>query len=491
MNRKFYLTTMSRALALLAALACAAVAIVPGVPAARGAGAVSIAVVGPENSGGVTPAILAQVGQAIYDGIVSSGRYDVRGGGPLKIQVGLDGDSLGAALAAASRAGADQVVVSDVLKLANGKIVYRMSIYKVSPVTFGRSQVFQQAFPPSDQRVFASQFGHDLASLEAPRTNTGTIYAVSASGILSDTGAANGFHLGQRFNVVRTGKKVAEAQISQITDVNATLQILNPSPSYQPQVGDLLISQEPGPAIPVSTDLHSGGNGALDVIALIVGAGAAILALGHHGNPATQVCPPPTPSGAGCVSPSPTGTGAGSFTVILSSVSAPNPRQPTFTFTFSKPVQGSATFNFSDTTKIYVLDQVPPAPAGPPGPLTGFAGATATAAFDGAGTTLTVTVTGALTPGHAYFINFTSAVTATDSTMLTPASFRYPSSGTVTLFATHPMPAVRAPNPSAPNGGSSGAGNNGGSNGNGNGNGSGPKAPQPVGGHEPHGGPGR
>ena len=269
----------------------------------------------------------------MYDGVVASGRYDVKGGGPLKIQLASDGDALAAALSAGSKAEADQVLITDVLKVTNGKILYRMTIYRIDPVTFGRSQVFQQPFPPTDAHVFSSQFGSDLAALEAPRTNTGTIYAVEASGVYTDTGAANGFHLGQRFNVVRLGKKVAEAQISGITDVNATIEILNPTPSYRPEVGDLLISQEPGPAIPVNNTMtKSGGNGALDVIALLVGAGAALLAIGHHGNPATLDCPPPTPSGSSCVSPSPTGTGAGSFTVIESSVvGSLNQRIPTFT----------------------------------------------------------------------------------------------------------------------------------------------------------------
>jgi hypothetical protein len=485
-NRKLYLTMMSRALAVLAALACTAVAIIPGVPAARGAGAVAIAVITPENTGGVTPAVLSQVGQAIYDGVVASGRYDVKGGGPLKIQLASDGDALAAGLSAGSRAEADQVLISDVLKIANGKILYRMTIYKINPVTFGRSQVFQQPFPPTDPHVFSSQFGSDLATLEAPRTNTGIIYAVEASGVLADTSAANGFHLGQRFNVVRSGKKVAEAQISGITDVNATIEILNPTPSYRPEVGDLLISQEPGPAIPVNnTMVKSGGNGALDIIALLVGAGAALLAIGHQGNPAPLNCPPPTPSGSSCVSPSPTGTGVGTFTVVQTSVGG-SLDQPTFTFTFSKPVQGAAGFNFTNTNQAYVLDQIPPNPAGPPGPISGFGGAGATASFDSTGMVMSINVSGVLPVGHVYFINFAASILATDSTALTPASFRYPGAGTTSSLI-HPMPGVKANTPvSNPNGGN-GGGNNGNSGSGGNNNPKGPQ-PQPGGGHQPRGG---
>jgi hypothetical protein len=426
---------------------------------------------------------VSQVGQAIYDGAVASGRYDVKGGGPLKIQLASDGDALAAALSAGSKAEADQVLITDVLKVANGKILYRMTIYKINPMTFGRSQVFQQPFPPSDPRVFSSQFGSDLAALEAPRTNTGTIYAVEASGVYTDTGSANGFHLGQRFNVVRGGKKVAEAQIAGITDVNATIEILNPTPSYRPEVGDLLISQEPGPAIPVDNAMvKSGGNGALDIIALLIGAGAALLAIGHHGNPAPLDCPPPTPSGSTCVSPSPTGTGVGTFTVVETSVGG-SLNQPTFTFTFSKPVQGAAGFNFTNTNQAYVLDQVPPNPAGPPGPISGFGGAGASASFDSTGTIMSINVSSALPVGHVYFINFAASILATDSTALTPASFRYPATGTTSSLI-HPMPGVKANAPvSNPNGGNGNGGSNSGGNG--------PKGPQPqpVGGHQPHSGP--
>jgi len=478
-NRKFYLTTMSRVLAVLSAFACIAVSLVPGVPAARGAGAIAIAVISPQNSGGVTPAVLSQVAQALYQGVVATGRYDVKGGGPIPVQVGSDGDATMAALAAAGKAEADQVLITDVIHSDSGKIVYRMSIYKVNPVTFGRSQIFQQVFPASDAHAFAAQFGNDLATLEAPRTNTGIIFAVGPSGIQADTGEANGFHLGQRFNVVRSGKKVAEAQITQITGTDAVVQILNPSPSYQPQIGDLLISQEPGPAITSATENHS-SNGALDVIALLVGVGAALLAIGHQGSAASVNCPPPTPSGSSCATASPTGTSAGSFTVALSNTQTANPKSPIFTFNFSKPVQNASTFAFSNVSLISVTDQIPPNPPISTTAVSVFAGATANCVFDASGQVLTCTVLGQLVTGHAYFINFSSGILATDMTLLTAAAFRYPSSGTLTSIIGKPQaaPAAHAPQQGAGTNGASG--NNGGS-ANGNGNGGGPKAPQPHG----------
>jgi hypothetical protein len=485
-KRLFRPTTLSRVLAVFTALACIAVAVMPMAGPARGAGSVSLVVVTPENSGHVSEAVLSQVGQAMYDGVVGTGRYDVRGGGPVKVQPSNDGDVLTAALSAGSHAGAQQVLVSDIIQLGDGKVVYRMSIYHVNPVVFGRSQVFQQHFPPTDPRVFASQFGTDLAALEAPRTPTGTIYQVTG-GILADTGSSTGFHLGQRFNVVRDGKKVAEAQIAQISDAYATMQILNPSPSYQPQIGDLLISQEPGPAIPPATGGGGGGNSALTVIGLLVGVGAALLAIGHQGTPATVLCPGPTPSGPTCVTPTPSG-GVGGFTVTESSLTGA-PLTPTFQFTFSKPVLNAASFNFSDVTLLNVQAQPPPpSTLQPQMPLNTLGGAIGT--FDATGTVMTVVVSGSLTAGFAYFINFTNLIIATDGTPLTFASIRYPSSGTLSRVV-RPLNAgngglnVTAPGGAGSNGG---AGSSGGAGTNGNGGSKGgPKPGQPVGGNNPHG----
>jgi len=477
-KRLFRPTTLSRALAIFTTAVCIAVAVVPMPQTARGAGAVSLIVVEPEDSAHASPAIVSQVGQAVYDGVAATGRYDVKGGGPVRIPISATGDELPAALAAGSHAGVQQIVLSDILSVGDGKILYRMSIYRVDPVMFGRSQVFQQHFPVSDPRVFSSQFGTDLAALEAPRTGTGTIYQVTGS-ILADTGSAEGFHLGQRFNVVRDGKKVAEAQIAQISDAYATMEILNPSANYQANIGDLLISQEPGPAIPV-TGSKGGGNTALGVIALLAGVGAALLAIGHQGQAATLQCPGPTPSGPGCASPTP--TGGGSFTVALTNLNNSNPLKPTFQFTFNKPVLNAATFNFGSITTLYVNAQPPPpATLGPPSVLNTLGGALGS--FDATGTVMTVTVTGSLTAGYAYFINFTNLITATDSTALTFTSIRYPSSGTLSTVV-HPL-TVRNGAPRANNGvgAPAGSGSNGGW--------GGPKPPPPSGGNNPHpnGGP--
>ncbi|MBV8171459.1 MAG: hypothetical protein JO219_05975 [Candidatus Eremiobacteraeota bacterium] len=445
---------ISRALAILSALACIAVSLVPSVPAARGAGE-AIAVIAPSNTAGASPQTIAQIGQSIYDGISASGQFDVKGGGPIHVDAASTGDTLTSALAAGSRAQAAQILLTDVLKIADGKVLYRMTTYRISPVAFGRSQVFQQAYPVKDARAFAAQFATDLAALEAPRTYTGTIYAVGPDGVTSDTGSANGFHLGQRFNVVRSGKKVAEAQITQITDANAIVSISNPTPNYQAAVGDLLISQEPGPAIPPAAS--NSNNGALTLIGLLVGVGAALLALGHHGEAAAVNCPGPTPSGPGCGTPSPSPSG-GSFLVSLTGVSSPNSQTPTLTFTFSQPVN-TAGITFNTTQFAFVTDQFNPANQVS---LQALIGSTPT--FDPTGTILTVTVVAPLQIGDAYLFNFTSSITSTTAVPLTPNQFRYPSSGTIVSAAKHAQSAPLPANNSHGNGNGgagTGAGNNG------------------------------
>ena len=166
MNRKLYLT-MTRALAALLTIVCISVSLVPSAPAARGAGTTAIAVIAPTNTAGAPPQVLQQVGQAIYDGLVASGQYDMRGGGPLNVGSTAIGESLGEAAAAASKVNASQVLLTDVLSVGGGKILYRMTTYRVDPLAFGRSQVFQTAFPAADPRAFGAQFATSLAALEA------------------------------------------------------------------------------------------------------------------------------------------------------------------------------------------------------------------------------------------------------------------------------------------------------------------------------------
>ena len=473
MLRLFRMTNVSRALTVIVAIACVALILTPPLPQARGAGSTSIAVIEPENTAHLPASVIDQMARALYDGVVSTGHYDVKGGGPIKVEAAGTGDVFVAALGAASRAGADHVLITDVLTVANGKVLYRMSVYQVAPVTFIRSQVFSQPFPPTDPRVLATQFAANVATLEAPRTYTGVIYALQPA-LTSDTGSNDGFHLGQRFNVVRNGKKVAEAQIVGLAEGSATVDILNPSPGYQVQINDLLISQEQGPAVPAAP---SGNNAALTVIGVLVGVAAGLIAINNSAHQAPSVqCPPPTPSGANCSAPP---TGAGSFTVSATGqTGAPN--QPTLQFTFSQPVLGALTFPFGGTTQLYMTSQVGIAGAPtPPQPIAGFAGATGS--FDATGTVMTITTTGVLTPGNVYFIVFTSAIRSTSGTALTFTSFRYPAGSGVCCLATAVRPASVPRNSGTHGNNPSGSGANGGASGN-----SQPHTPAPHGGSSSH-----
>src|SRR5215472_174270 len=76
-KRLFRPKSLSRALAIFTTLACIGVAVMPLPQTARGAGAVSLIVVSPENSGHVAPAVVSQFAQSAYDGVVATGRYDV------------------------------------------------------------------------------------------------------------------------------------------------------------------------------------------------------------------------------------------------------------------------------------------------------------------------------------------------------------------------------------------------------------------------------
>jgi len=470
-HRKFRMTSVSRALTIVVALACVALALTPPLPQARGASGTSLAVIAPENSAHVSASVLDQIAQATYEGAVGSGRYEVKGHGPIRVEASSTGDILPAALGAASRVDAQQVLVTDVVSVTEGKLLYRMSIYQVNPVAVGRSQVFSETFPPSDQRALASELASGIATLDAPRTYTGTIFSLTPS-ITADTGSQDGFALGQRFNVVRGGQKVAEAQIVQIGDNSATVDILNPNPGYQAQVGDRLISQTQGPAI-ANPSSHS-NNGVLNVLGVFVGVGAALLALGTTHKATPVQCPPPTPTGAACTTIPP--SGAGTFTVAETSTTG-TPTQPTLTFTFSKPVLGAATFPFGGTTQLYITSQVGIAGMpSPPQPIAGFGGATGI--FDPSNTVMTITVTGTLTAGYVYFIVFTNQITATDGTPLTGVPFRYPATGTCCAFAVRPAQSTNHGSGShgtSPNG--NGASANG-TNGNGS-NGNGHQAPPP------------
>src|SRR4029077_12324543 len=180
-----------------------------------------------------------------------------RGGAP-PAKGDFVGGNFEPAIEAAAKVGADQVVVGNVVQSDGGKIYYSLSIYRVTDVALVRSQIFSQGFPPTDARSMSAAFGSNLATLEAPRTAEGTIYDIVNGELHADLGAAEGFKLGQRFNVLRAGQKVGEASIAKITDDFAVVTIANSTAGYQPAIGARFVGLEPQPAVIPPHEVTSG-----------------------------------------------------------------------------------------------------------------------------------------------------------------------------------------------------------------------------------------
>lgn len=381
---------------------------------ARGDSSQALAVSTLENSANAPADAVRNLSQALYDGAASSGRFEMRGVGPLAVKPALTGDIMLSALGAASGAQAGQVIIGDLVKYQSGRISYRLQLYRVHPVQAMRSQFFTQSFTPNDYRSLVSKFSSDVATLEAPRSGVGTIWSMEG-GLHADLGLIEGFHLGQRFNVVRNGQKTAEAEISKISDQDAIVVISNTSGGYKPAIGDRLISQDPvsqdvGGAAAGPVPGSGGGNGGFTVVGVILGAAAAILGLSNHSKAPTIVC------GVGC-SPAPTASG-GSFSVgCVHDTSNP----PNFTCTFTKAVQNASTFNFGNLSTIFVTTFVSGVQQGPTQTMAQFSGNSQL--FDVSGRVLTFRPPIGFVSGTTVNITFTSQILATDSTPLTTITY--------------------------------------------------------------------
>ena len=311
-----------RLLAVSAVLAVAGVAATPMAPPARGDAPLRIAVYGFENSASAPAATVNAMGVALYQAIATSGKFTAVGGGPLPMKLDVSGSSFQPAITAASKVGADDVVVGNVVQIGGGTIAYSLSMYRVVDVALVRSQIFTQNYPASDSRSMSAAFASNVATLEAPRTAEGTIYSTYNGELDADLGTAEGFSLGQRFNVLRGGQKVAEADISRISDSYAVVTIANASPGFKPMLGDRLVGLEPQPAVNPPHENTS----AFSPLYALLGLGVALIAIGQHGQPAA-LNPQPISSG-----------GTGSFTMSGITVLGNEQQQPiTFTFTFSQP----------------------------------------------------------------------------------------------------------------------------------------------------------
>lgn len=288
---------------------------------------------------------LDQLGTSLYQAVRASNRFTAVGGGPLNVKTQYGADRLQGAVDAASRASAEEVVIGDVLSASGGNVVYRLSAYRVAPLGFIRSQVFSQSSLSSQALV--SGFGTNLATLNAPRTAVGTIYSL-VNGVHADLGEAAGFKLGQLFNVMRYGQKMADARIEQITSNDATLAITNPVRGYTPVVGDRVVATEPQPALGPAMRTSNSFN----PIAFLVLAGGVLLAIGHHGQESGfNARPTPTPSGAGA------------FSIIGFNQTGVAPNE-TFTFNFSQAVN-TAQINFSTTDSVSYSSTNPTVPRSP------------------------------------------------------------------------------------------------------------------------------
>lgn len=344
MKRLFQSAILWRLAAVALIFTSAAIAAAP--PAALGSGP-KIAVIQFANDAGAPQSTVSALSNALYQAVESSGHYTAVGGGPMQVKVGVDPDQLYPALGAAGKAGAEEVILGDVVGASGGSVTYRLTTYRVDPLAFIRSQVFTQSSTTSAS--LAAGFVSNLATLHAPRTAIGTIYSF-VNGVHADLGEAEGFKLGQRFNVVRNGQKMAEARISAIELTDATVTITNAAPGYKPQVGDQLVGLDPQPAILPAYRAHAN---TFSIWGILAATGVALLAIGHHGQPAASI-----------ISPSPTPSSSGVFSVAPLSQTGVAPQPETFTFAFSQPVN-TGLINFANTTSVSYSSTNPTVPVSP------------------------------------------------------------------------------------------------------------------------------
>lgn len=314
-----------------AAVIC--VSIISGVAApnaspARGDGPVAIAVGAFQNEAGAPANVVSDLSNAAYRAIASSNRYTAKGGGPLPNPSTLTADPFVAQLQEAAKAGADELLSGSVVQAGGGQVYYRLSLYRVAPLTFIGSQIFSQPYPATDPNALTAGFGANVATIAAPRQAIGTIYS-TVNGAFADTGSIEGFYLGDRFNVMRNGQKMAEATISSITDDYATLTISNAAPGYKPAVGDTVVGVRALPAVQPAPPTHS----SFTALGFLAAVGGVLLAIGHHGQPARP---------GGSIGTPPPSTQP--FTVQPQTIQVNLP-QATFPFLFSNPLSAQSITN--------------------------------------------------------------------------------------------------------------------------------------------------
>jgi hypothetical protein len=424
-----------RLLSVTAMVAVAGVAAAPLAPPARGDAPLRLAVFSFQNSAKAPAASVNAMSVALYQAIASSGKFTAVGGGPLPLKLDTSGSTFGPAIAAALKVSADEVVVGDIVQLGGGNVSYSVSIYRVTDVALVRSQIFSQTYPAPDSRTMSAAFSSNVATLEAPRTAEGTIYSTFNGELDADLGTAEGFKLGQRFNVLRNGQKVAEADISSITDSYAIVKIANASPGYKPAIGDRLVGLEPQPAVIPPHENTSGFN----AVYALIGVGAALLAIGHHGQQ-SSFNPQPSPSG-----------GTGSFFISAHAFSG-NPQQPpvTFVFTFSQPFNAT-TFDVANNLALAFCNV---SSQGSTNLRLSFLGTSTYTPSIAAATTLTIVSQGILQPNDHVTFTFidgsSSGFTDNLGDIFTGVSFPSPFSVLHKIVLTKHVPAPRPVTPGGP-----------------------------------------
>jgi len=388
----------------------------PAAMPARGDAKPSIAVNAFDNEAGAAANVPTDLASALYSAVSSSDSFTVRGGGPLAYEHSLTTDPFADGLASAAKVGADYVLFGSVVQMSGGQAYYRLTLFKVAPVTFVASQVFAQGYPPADAHALVAGFAGNVATLMAPRQAVGTVYSVDDV-VHADLGTAEGFSAGEQFNVMRGGQKVAEATISKISDDDATLSISNATNGYTPAVGDELLGLTPLPPALTAPPTHS----TFSALGFLVAAGAVLLAIGHHGLPAAE--------GSGVIgSPSPSSS---PFALISSFATGSVPSE-TLNFVFNQVFNAASTTGVvADQSYAYVVLTPPGESALPPAPLSSMGNvvvSTVTGADDAQETQVSVgTSEPGLVSGEGVAITFTSSVEDEDGQALVQTT----SSGTL------------------------------------------------------------
>jgi len=407
----------------------------PGPGPARGDGVLSVAVNTFENEAGAPPKVVTDLSSAAYRAVASSGKYAPKGGAPLPMEPTLTSDPFMEAMRAAAKIGADDVLLGSIVQIGGGQVYYRLSLYRVAPIAFVGSQIFSAPYPPGDAQALTAALGSNLATLSAPRQAVGTIYSVT-DGPVADVGSEDGFALGDHFNVMRNGQKMAEATINSIRDDDASLTISNPSSGYAPAVGDQLVGLRALPPVPPAPPAHS----TFSALGFLAAVGGALLAIGHHGQPGVP--------GGGSGTPLPTGS---PFAVVPQAAQVNLP-QVTFPFIFTNPLSTNAMTNIpAFVTYVQVNTQLPSQQAtSPPETLAAFCNCTVqfqstTGAGGNPETLMTVAATNLVSQEIVYFNFFPTITDISGNTLAQPAFFV---AGPLDIHR-HPVPHARPVGPVA------------------------------------------